>query len=152
MKTKIKELCQVAGITTAYQLQKKTDLSPSQAARLYKDAVEAMSLSVLEKLCDVLKCSPNDIFGYNESQTVKPQSAKPKAEKPVERSETPKTTVSDGDLLTTEQVAARLSINERTVRDNYTNGKLPFVKIGTKNFVRESDLLKFEEERKTNKK
>ncbi len=147
MKTKINELCRAVGITTAYQLQKATDLSPSQAARLYKDDVEAMSLSVLEKLCDVLKCSPNDIFGYNESQTVKLQSAKVKAEKPVKRSETPKVTASDGDLLTTAQVAARLGINERTVRDNYTNGKLPFVKIGTKNFVRESDLEKFIENR-----
>jgi DNA-binding Xre family transcriptional regulator len=57
------------GLPTA----KKTDLSPSQAARLYKDEVKAISLSVLEKLCNTLKCSPDDVFGYNEPQTVEPK-------------------------------------------------------------------------------
>lgn len=64
METKINELCRAASITTAYQLQIKAQLSPSQAARLYKDEVEAISLSVLEKLCNTLECSPDDIFGY----------------------------------------------------------------------------------------
>ncbi len=115
MKTKIKELCQAAGITTAYQLQKKTDLSPSQAARLYRDEVEAISLSVLEKLCVVLDCEPNDIFGYNEPQTAKPQTVKVSAEKPASTPGTPQTTVSDKDLMTVADVMSYLRKSESSV-------------------------------------
>jgi excisionase family DNA binding protein len=50
-------------------------------------------------------------------------------------------------LLSTADVAQRLGINERTVRDNYNNGKLPFVKRGTKNLVRESDFIVFRDSR-----
>jgi excisionase family DNA binding protein len=50
-------------------------------------------------------------------------------------------------LLSTADVAQRLGINERTVRDNYNNGKLPFVKRGTKNLVRESDFIAFRDSR-----
>ena len=73
MKTRINELCRAANVTTAYQLQKLCQLSPSQAARLYNDKVEAISLSVLETLCKALKCTPNDIFGHapkKESKTL----------------------------------------------------------------------------------
>jgi excisionase family DNA binding protein len=50
-------------------------------------------------------------------------------------------------LLSTADIAQRLGINERTVRDNYNNGKLPFVKRGTKNLVRESDFIVFRDSR-----
>jgi excisionase family DNA binding protein len=50
-------------------------------------------------------------------------------------------------LLSTADVAQRLGINERTVRDNYNNGKLPFVKRGTKNLVKESDFIAFRDSR-----
>ncbi len=50
-------------------------------------------------------------------------------------------------LLSTADIAQRLGINERTVRDNYNNGKLPFVKRGTKNLVRESDFIAFRDSR-----
>jgi excisionase family DNA binding protein len=50
-------------------------------------------------------------------------------------------------LLSTAECAEQLGINERTVRDNYNNGKLPFVKRGTKNLVRESDFIVFRDSR-----
>jgi len=148
METRIKQLCLAAGITTSYQLQKKTGFSPSQADRLFNDKVEAISLSVLEKLCETFGTNPNAIFGYDVPETAKVETVMPEKKKPVKRAETEQTTVIDGDYLTTAQVAERLGINERTVRDNYTNGKLPFVKIGTKNFVRPQDLEVFEASRK----
>jgi putative transcriptional regulator len=151
MKTKINELSKAAGITTAYQLQKKTDLSPSQAARLYKDEVEAISISVLEKLCDALKCSPNEIFGYNESQTVKPQSVKVDPEKPASKPETPQATVSDKGM-TTEQVAKRLEpiagkiLSNRRILDYVKAGKLKSEQSGnrTARFFSEANYLEFE--------
>ncbi len=151
MKTKINELCRAAGIATAYQLQKKTDLSPSQAARLYKDKVEAISLSVLEKLCNTLKCSPNDIFGYNEPQTVKPQLPKPDVRKPTEQPQTPETTAS-GKGMTTEQVARRLEpiagkvLSSRRILDYAKAGKLKSEQSGnrTARSFSEVDYLEFE--------
>jgi DNA-binding Xre family transcriptional regulator len=151
MKTKINELCRAAGIATAYQLQKKTDLSPSQAARLYKDEVEAMSLSVLEKLCNTLKCSPDDIFGYNEPQTVKPQIPKPDAEKPAEQPQPLETTAS-GKGITTEQVAQRLKpiagkiLSKKRITEYINEGKLKSTQHGKRSphLVSEVDYLEFE--------
>jgi DNA-binding Xre family transcriptional regulator len=151
MKTKINELCRAVGITTAYQLQKKMDLSPSQAARLYKDKVEAMSLSVLEKLCNTLKCSPDDIFGYNEPQTVKPQLPKLDAGKPAKPPQTLETTASDK-RMTTEQVAQRLEpiagkvLSNRRILDYVKAGKLRSEQSGnrTARFFSEADYLEFE--------
>jgi DNA-binding Xre family transcriptional regulator len=151
MKTKINELCRAAGIATAYQLQKKTDLSPSQAARLYKDEVEAISLSVLEKLCNTLKCSPDDIFGYNELQTVKPQLSKPDAGKPAKQPQTLETTASDKGM-TTEQVAQRLEpfagkvLSNRRILDYVKSGELKSEQSGnrTARFFSEADYIEFE--------
>jgi DNA-binding Xre family transcriptional regulator len=151
MKTKINELCRAAGITTAYQLQKITDLSPSQAARLYKDEVEAISLSVLEKLCSTLKCSPDDIFGYNEPQTVKPQLPKPDAKKPAKPPQTIKTTVSDKGM-TTEQVAKRLApiagkiLSTKRITECINEGKLKSTQHGKRSphLISEADYLEFE--------
>jgi excisionase family DNA binding protein len=145
MKTKINELCRAVGMTTAYQLQKKTDLSPSQAARLYRDEVEAMSLSVLEKLCDVLKCSPNDVFGYNEPQTVKPQSVPVDTKKPASKPETPQTTASDGDLMTVKDIQTYLKKTESSVLRYVKSGKLKAEKIGRGWRIYRADVLEFAE-------
>jgi DNA-binding Xre family transcriptional regulator len=151
MKTKINELCRAAGIATAYQLQKKTDLSPSQAARLYKDEVEAISLSVLEKLCNTLKCSPDDIFGYNEPQTVKPQLPKPDAGKPAKPPQTLETTAS-AKGMTTEQVAKRLApiakkiLSKKRVTEYINKGILKSTQHGNRSphLISEADYLQFE--------
>jgi DNA-binding Xre family transcriptional regulator len=151
MKTKINELSKAVGITTAYQLQKKTDLSPSQAARLYRDEVEAISISVLEKLCDALQTSPNNIFGYNEPQKIKRPSVPRDKQKPASNSETPKTTVS-AKGMTTEQVAERLApiagkvLSNRRILDYVKSGKLKSEQSGkrTARFFSEADYLVFE--------
>jgi DNA-binding Xre family transcriptional regulator len=151
MKTKINELSKAVGIMTAYQLQKKTDLSPSQAARLYKDEVEAISISVLEKLCDALQTSPNDIFGYVEPQKGKrplvPDVAKKAATEPPTFQES--TSVKG---MTTEQVAKRLEpiagriLSNRRILDYVKSGELKSQQSGnrTARFFGESDYLEFE--------
>ncbi len=169
MNTRIKELCRAANVTTAYQLQKLCDISPSQATRLYNDKVEAISLSVLKTLCNSLKCSPNDIFGYDVASASVPELSKPQSapvsnakdvHRRLKKLSSGNVKASNGalvefdnvasdneTLISTADVAQRLGINERTVRDNYNNGKLPFVKRGTKNLVRESDFIAFRDSR-----
>ncbi len=151
MKTKINELSKAAGITTAYQLQKKTDLSPSQAARLYRDEVEAISISVLEKLCDALQTSPNNIFGYVEPQEVKrplvPAVAKKVATEPPTFQES-----TSGKGMTTQQVAKRLEpiagkiLSNRRILDYVKSGELKSEQSGnrTARFFSEADYLEFE--------
>ncbi len=144
MKTKINELCRAVGITTAYQLQKATNLSPSQAARLYKDDVEAISLSVLGKLCDTLKCSPNAILGYDAPDAAKPQIAHPDAEKRAKRTETPKKAASIEGMLSTVAVAERLGVSRKSVNDYIISGKLKATKgKGNHNYISEIDLQEF---------
>ena len=62
IRTRIREVAQGRGITTAYQLQKATELPPSMAARLFKDEVEMIALRTLDTLCVVLECLPGDLF------------------------------------------------------------------------------------------
>jgi DNA-binding Xre family transcriptional regulator len=151
MKTKINELSKAAGIMTAYQLQKKTDFSPSQAARLYRDEVEAISISVLEKLCDVLETSPNAIFGYNEPQMAKRPSVPRDTQKPARQPETLKTMVSDKGM-TTQQVAIRLEpiagkvLSNRRILDYVKAGNLKSQQSGkrTARVFSEADYLEFE--------
>jgi DNA-binding Xre family transcriptional regulator len=163
MKTKINELCRAANVTTAYQLQKLCNLSPSQAARIFNDKVEAISLSVLETLCNSLKCSPNDIFGYDVKADKLPEqkpisgfeivNAKKKQLRTAEKISGKVfnnsileivNSSSDNELLSTVAVAARLNVSRKSVNDYIIQGKLPAVKgKQNHNFIRESDLLAF---------
>jgi DNA-binding Xre family transcriptional regulator len=73
IKTRIRELVDAKGIGTAYQLQKAAGLSPSMAARLYRDDVEMFALRTIESLCGALGCAPGDLFsvgvGKSKSKT-----------------------------------------------------------------------------------
>jgi putative transcriptional regulator len=60
--TKIRQLAESRGLTTAYQLQKNAGLSSSMAARLWRDEVEMIALTTIDALCDVLECEPGDLF------------------------------------------------------------------------------------------
>ncbi|HKR02871.1 MAG TPA: helix-turn-helix transcriptional regulator [Pyrinomonadaceae bacterium] len=62
IETKIRELAEAKGITTAYQLQKAAGLSPSMAARLFRDEVEMIALRTIESLCGAFECQPGDLF------------------------------------------------------------------------------------------
>jgi DNA-binding Xre family transcriptional regulator len=60
--TRIRELAEAKGIATAYQLQKAAGLSPSMAARLFRDEVEMIALRTVESLCRAFECQPGDLF------------------------------------------------------------------------------------------
>jgi hypothetical protein len=120
------------------------------AYRAFANDIKQFTPQTLEALCDALKCSPNDIFGYNAPQTVKPQTVKVDPEKPASTSETPQTTVSS-DGMTVREVRERLfattekMLSREGVRDYIVKGKLKATKgKGNHNFVSEADYLEFE--------
>jgi DNA-binding Xre family transcriptional regulator len=160
MKTRIGELCRAVKIENPYQLQKACNFSPSQATRLYKDEVEAISLSVLKTLCNVLQCSPNDITGFDVAP-VAPVADKPKQKsKPFVNPELLRmekdgvfnnsvldivNSSSDNEyVLTTAAAGELLNLSPRTVRENAEKGLLPG-KQGKQShwFFRRSDIDNF---------
>ena len=62
IKTHVQEVAKKRGITTAYQLQKALDISPSVAARLWSDDFEFISRTSLERLCNFLKVQPGKLI------------------------------------------------------------------------------------------
>jgi DNA-binding Xre family transcriptional regulator len=141
MKLQIKEICEAQGIKSAYELAKLTKLNMPTAYRAFANDIKQFTPQTLKALCDALKCSPDDIFGYNE----------PDAQKSAEQPQTPKTTASDKGM-TTEQVAQRLEpiarkvLSSRRILDYVKAGKLKSEQSGkrTARFFTESDYLEFE--------
>lgn len=64
IKTHVREMAEKKGITTAYQLQKALEISPSVAARLWRDDFEFISRTSLDRLCRLLKCPPSKLISY----------------------------------------------------------------------------------------
>lgn len=64
IKTHVREVAEKKGITTAYQLQKALDISPSVAAKLWKDNFEFISKASLNRLCKLLHCKPNKLITF----------------------------------------------------------------------------------------
>ncbi len=145
IKVNIKEIAIRKGIKTAYQLQKAMNLQPSQAAKLYRNDLKMIGLDTLDRLCEIFDCMPSDLLVYGSGRAKKEKTVKT----PVIAQKEASSNESSSDLLSTAEVARRLGLNERTIRDNYKNGRLPFTKIGTKNFVTESDLEAFKARRLT---
>jgi DNA-binding Xre family transcriptional regulator len=151
MKLQIKEICAAQGIKSAYELAKRTKLNMPTAYRAFANDIKQFTPQTLKALCDALKCSPDDIFGYNEPQTVKPQLPKPDAGKPAKPPQTSKTTASDKGM-TTEQVAQRLKpiagkvLSNRRILDYVKAGKLKSEQSGNRkaHLISEADYLEFE--------
>ena len=64
IKTHVRKVAEKKGITTAYQLQKALDISPSVAARLWRDDFEFISRTSLDRLCRLLKCPVSRLISY----------------------------------------------------------------------------------------
>jgi DNA-binding Xre family transcriptional regulator len=59
---RIREIAEVQGITTAYQLQKAMSYPPNMAARLWRGNMKMIGLETIDKLCEVLGCEPSDLI------------------------------------------------------------------------------------------
>jgi excisionase family DNA binding protein len=152
LKIRIAELAGQHGFKNAYALQNALKCSPTMASRLWSGEFKQIGIETIEKLCELLKCSPNDLFGFAGS----PVADKPTKQKGVLWAGKPpgeswKNSVldivqssSDNELLSTVQVAARLNVSRKSVNDYIISGKLRAVKgKQNHNFIRESDLLAF---------
>jgi len=62
VKINIRAIAKRQGVKTAYQLQKRAGLSPSNAAKLYRNDIVQISIATLGKLCETLDCEPSDLF------------------------------------------------------------------------------------------
>jgi DNA-binding Xre family transcriptional regulator len=60
----IREVAQKRGITTAYQLQKALEVSPSVAAKWFRNDLQMIGIDTLDRLCAALRCKPNDLLRY----------------------------------------------------------------------------------------
>lgn len=59
-------MAQQNGIMTAYQLQKACDVQPSLAAKWYRNDLKMIGIDSLDRLCKVLKVTPNDLLQFVE--------------------------------------------------------------------------------------
>jgi DNA-binding Xre family transcriptional regulator len=166
VKIKIAELAGQHGFKNAYALQNALKCSPTMAARLWSGEFKQIGIETIEKLCELFKCSPNDLFGFAGSP-VAPVADKPKQKsgawhgKPggslaetLAESNSGKgfnhsileivQSSSDNELLSTVQVAARLGVSRKSVNDYIIDGKLKATKgKQNHNFVTEMDLQEF---------
>ena len=59
---RIKEAAEARGITTAYQLQKRMNVPPGTAARLWRGSMRMIGLDTIDSLCEALGCEPADLI------------------------------------------------------------------------------------------
>jgi DNA-binding Xre family transcriptional regulator len=59
---RIREAAEARGITTAYQLQKKMNVPPGTAARLWRGEMKMIGLDTIEALCEAIGCEPCDLI------------------------------------------------------------------------------------------
>jgi DNA-binding Xre family transcriptional regulator len=64
IKVTIRERAEKCGITTAYQLQKAMEVSPTIAARLWRGDFDKLGMVTLNRLCRVLRCQPDKLFRH----------------------------------------------------------------------------------------
>jgi DNA-binding Xre family transcriptional regulator len=59
---RIREAAEARGITTAYQLQKRMNVPPGTAARLWRGDMRMVGLDTIDALCDAIGCEPADLI------------------------------------------------------------------------------------------
>ncbi|HST51847.1 MAG TPA: helix-turn-helix transcriptional regulator [Pyrinomonadaceae bacterium] len=59
---RIKEAAEARGITTAYQLQKRMNVPPGTAARLWRGEMRMIGLDTIDALCEAIGCEPADLI------------------------------------------------------------------------------------------
>ncbi|MCD9186745.1 MAG: helix-turn-helix transcriptional regulator [Pyrinomonadaceae bacterium] len=64
IENKFQQIAQEKGIRTAYQFQKLSGFAPAMAAHLYKGDWTRIDIKTLNTVCNLFKCTPNDIFVF----------------------------------------------------------------------------------------
>ena len=60
----IRARAEKCGITTAYQLQKAMEVSPTIAARLWRGDFDKLGVVTLDRLCNALRCQPEKLLKH----------------------------------------------------------------------------------------
>jgi DNA-binding Xre family transcriptional regulator len=72
---RIREAAEARGITTAYQLQKRMNVPPGTAARLWRGKMKMIGLDTIDALCEAIGCAPADFIvrttGAEKSGSIK---------------------------------------------------------------------------------
>jgi excisionase family DNA binding protein len=146
IKIKISDIAKKNGLENAYALQKALKCSPTMASRLWKGEFKQIGVETIDNLCELLNCAPSDLLVFKSRN----EKAKATTEKTIRKPVTTKQTMYEGNetLLSTAEVAEKLGLKLSSIREHYNNGKLPFVKVGKKNFVKESDYIVFRDNRR----
>ena len=64
IEVKFHEIARKNGINNSYQLEQATGWSPGQAARLWNKEWKRSDLGTLNTLCNLFKCTPNDLLEF----------------------------------------------------------------------------------------
>ena len=67
---RLRNVAKKQGINNAYQLQKATGFHPGMASKLWKEKWDVAYLKTLNTLCNVLKCTPNDILEFHPDEEL----------------------------------------------------------------------------------
>jgi DNA-binding Xre family transcriptional regulator len=59
---RIRQVAEARGITTAYQLQKRMNVPPGTAARLWRGGMKMIGLDTIDALCEAIGCQPADLI------------------------------------------------------------------------------------------
>ncbi len=65
---RVKELAQKRNIQNAYQLQKKLEVAPMVARRLWNNELKQMDFRTLLTLCRTFDCQPGDLLIYHKDK------------------------------------------------------------------------------------
>jgi len=70
----IQRVMNARGITTYYKFLVKNGFTPSTATKLVNNTIEYFKFDHIEKLCNLLNCTPNDLIEWtpNEKSEDKP--------------------------------------------------------------------------------
>jgi len=75
---RIREAAEARGITTAYQLQKKMNVPPGTAARLWRGDMRMIGLDTIDALCEAIGCEPADLIVRLNGEKKSPRKVKSK--------------------------------------------------------------------------
>lgn len=70
LKWTVQEAARRVGITKASQLAERVGIAPGTATDLWYGRPLRIDLATLQKLCDALQCTPNDLLGVNPDSSV----------------------------------------------------------------------------------
>lgn len=64
IESKIREVAEMRGVKSSYELQHRLGVAPTVAVRLWRGKVTRFSTETLDKLCNAFDCGVGDLLVY----------------------------------------------------------------------------------------